>query len=304
MKQQLNNYLSLLKSYNYSIARLQQVEKVISKLICYVKESLGKTNWVEVTARDLESFLECWKNIPKKDTNEPRQKVENYCVSCIKVFFLYLQKQQIRLDNPTLDLPLQRKDLGKNRALSEQQIKQLMQLPNTETEVGLRNRALIELLYATAIRVSEAANLNLSDVDTLNQQIWIRKGKGSRDRLIPLTENASYWIDQYLLLSRPILAMQNKLSSQALWLSSVKGTRLYKSTFTQLVSDYAKQLGIKASGHILRHSCATHLLWHGANIRHVQKLLGHNCLAATARYTHARLIDLRNISSTLELNDE
>ena len=181
MKQQLNNYLSLLKSYNYSIARLQQVEKVISKLICYVKESLGKTNWVEVTARDLESFLECWKNIPKKDTNEPRQK-----------------------DNPTLDLPLQRKDLGKNRALSEQQIKQLMQLPNTETEVGLRNRALIELLYATAIRVSEAANLNLSDVDTLNQQIWIRKGKGSRDRLIPLTENASYWIDQYLLLSRPI----------------------------------------------------------------------------------------------------
>ena len=204
MKQQLNNYLSLLKSYNYSIARLQQVEKVISKLICYVKESLGKTNWVEVTARDLESFLECWKNIPKKDTNEPRQKVENYWVSCIKVFFLYLQKQQIRLDNPTLDLPLQRKDLGKNRALSEQQIKQLMQLPNTETEVGLRNRALIELLYATAIRVSEAANLNLSDVDTLNQQIWIRKGKGSRDRLIPLTENASYWIDQYLLLSRPI----------------------------------------------------------------------------------------------------
>ena len=74
--------------------------------------------------------------------------------------------------------------------------------------------------------------------------------------------------------------------------------------FIQTYLSYAKQLGIKASGHILRHSCATHLLWHGANIRHVQKLLGHNCLAATARYTHSRLIDLRNISSTLELNDE
>ena len=159
----------------------------------------------------------------------------------------------------------------------------------------------MEVLYATGIRLAEAHKLDLYDVDTSTDLLIVRQGKGGRDRVVPLTENASAWLSRYITGARPELAAglrlrqttknksQSKASTPALWLS-LEGRRLSKQMIAQRISGYAGQANLKATPHTFRHSCASHLLRGGASIRHVQRLLGHRGLETTEIYYAQRIV--------------
>jgi integrase/recombinase XerD len=188
-------------------------------------------------------------------------------------------------DDPTsrIQAPKLPRHLPKN--LSETQIVALLDAPNTETTLGLRDRAMLETLYATGLRVSELVGLTLSQV-SLDMGVVRVVGKGNKERLVPMGEEAIGWIKRYLETARIELAARGR--SDALFLTARRGP-LSRQAFWQLIKRYGVKAGIAAaalSPHTLRHAFATHLLNHGADLRVVQLLLGHADITTTTIYTH------------------
>ena len=171
------------------------------------------------------------------------------------------------------------------KTLSEAQVEALIAAPDTATPLGLRDRAMLETIYATGLRVSELVNLKLFEV-SLNDGVVRVTGKGNKDRLTPLGELAIAWIERYLAEARPeILAGRQ---DDALFVTG-RGHAMTRQAFWQLVKRYALSAGIapeRLSPHVLRHAFATHLLNHGADLRVVQLLLGHADISTTQIYTH------------------
>lgn len=170
------------------------------------------------------------------------------------------------------------------KILSENQVEQLLGAPNTQTILGLRDRAMLEVLYATGLRVSELVNLKLLEV---NLQVGVVRiiGKGNKERLVPLGEQAIDYLEKYLSGARPEL-LDNK-SSDAMFVTA-RGGAMTRQTFWYMIKRHAKVAGIQTnlSPHTLRHAFATHLINHGADLRSVQMLLGHADLSTTQIYTH------------------
>jgi len=219
-----------------------------------------------------------------KESQQPRCR---QWLSLIRSFFIWLNRNGCLLYNPAERLAFPRPEQSLPDVLNESKMARLIETPDTTTAIGLRDRALLETLYATGIRRREAHRLDLYDIDTAAQRLTVRLGKGQRDRLVPLTETAAHWLTRYLTAARPELAAgkwlgkgqrrgQPKLipPTAALWLS-VTGRRLSYQMIADRICDYALQAGVKASVHTFRHCCATHLLRGGASLRHVQQLLGH-----------------------------
>lgn len=210
-------------------------------------------------------------------------------------FFQYLLLQQLRTDNPAerLKNPTMAQRLPK--VLSEFEIETLLNAPDCKTPLGLRNRAMLEVLYATGLRVSELVNLSLNNLSLTDGVVRVL-GKGNKERLVPLGEVATDYLAQYLKGARAILSHTQKAST-AVFLSK-HGTAMSRQAFWQIIKMYAQTAGIdskRLSPHVLRHAFATHLINHGADLRSVQMLLGHSDISTTQIYTHianARLKEL------------
>lgn len=205
-------------------------------------------------------------------------------LSALRAFFAHRVRNGARADDPTalLDPPKLPRSLPK--ALGESQIDALLAAPDASTPLGLRDRAMFELMYACGLRVSELVNLPATAVN-LRQGVLRVTGKGSKERLVPLGEEAQHWLERYLADARPHLAGRRALAPLFLNASGEAPTR---QQFWQLVKRYAGAAGIdpvKISPHGLRHSFATHLLNHGADLRALQMLLGHSSLSTTQIYT-------------------
>jgi integrase/recombinase XerD len=201
-----------------------------------------------------------------------------------RYYALQLQQATIRAD-PTARVraPKLPRRLPKN--LSEAQVEALLAAPDPETTLGLRDRAMLETLYATGLRVSELVGLKLAQV-SLDMGVVRVMGKGSKERLVPLGEEAIAWIRRYLASARATLA--GPARGDAMFVTG-RGGALTRQAFWALVKRYAKKAGIPAaslSPHVLRHAFATHLLNHGADLRVVQLLLGHADITTTTIYTH------------------
>jgi len=183
--------------------------------------------------------------------------------------------------NPAAVIPTPRLEKRLPSFLDEQQVVRLLEAPMGEKWLGLRDRALLETLYSTGIRVSELVGLNFSDLDEISGTIMVR-GKGKKERLCPIGETAMRTIRSYVA-KRP----KKSRVPYALFISQ-KGTRLTVRQVDRLFIRYLAQVGLPAaiSPHSLRHSFATHLLEHGADLRSVQELLGHSSLSTTQIYTH------------------
>jgi integrase/recombinase XerD len=168
--------------------------------------------------------------------------------------------------------------------LSEDQVELLLHAPDTDTDLGLRDRAMLELLYATGLRVSELIGLREDQVN-LRQGVLRVTGKGQKERLVPLGEVAMDWIQRYVKTVRPVL-LAGTLEN-ALFVTHRK-SGMTRQAFWYLIKRYAAQFGIRAhlSPHTLRHAFATHLINHGADLRAVQMLLGHSSISTTQIYTH------------------
>jgi integrase/recombinase XerD len=210
-------------------------------------------------------------------------------LSSLRAFYAWLLRRGMRSDDPTalLDPPKLPRSLPK--ALSESQIDALLAAPQVDTPLGLRDRAMFELMYAAGLRVSELVGLPANAVN-LRQGVVRVTGKGSKERLVPLGEESQYWLEKYLAESRPQLAGKTNPESLFLDGKSLGGNRKPPSRqqFWGLVKRYAAAAGIdpgKISPHGLRHSFATHLLNRGADLRALQMLLGHSSLSTTQIYT-------------------
>jgi len=188
-------------------------------------------------------------------------------------------------EDPTLRVVAPRRPRRLPKSISERQVEALLAAPDVASDLGLRDRAMLETLYASGLRVSELVGLKRGQV-SMDAGVVRVLGKGSKERLVPVGDEAIHWINRYLASARPTLAAHSK--SDDLFITA-RGTAMTRQAFWALVKRYATIAGIPAatlSPHVLRHAFATHLLNHGADLRVVQLLLGHADITTTTIYTH------------------
>jgi integrase/recombinase XerD len=214
-------------------------------------------------------------------------------VACTRGFFRYLAVARHRSDNPADDLHAPRVWTTLPKYLSIEEVDHLLAQPDVKTPRGLRDRALIEVLYATGLRVSELVSLRSGDLH-IEAGYLTCTGKGSKQRLVPLGDEAASWLLKYLREGRTVLL---KRASPRLFVNARGGGALTRSGFWRILKAYGRQAGITRglSPHVLRHSFATHLLERGADLRAIQLMLGHADLSTTQIYTHVLEARLRTL---------
>jgi integrase/recombinase XerD len=228
------------------------------------------------------SSLQAYLGARLKQGQSPRSTAR--FLSCARGFYHYLLREgRITLD-PTLDVDSPRLGRPLPKALSEVEVDRLLQAPDLEQALELRDRTMLELLYACGLRVTELTSLQMVQL-SMNQGVVRVFGKGSKERLVPVGEEALRWLQRYL--AGPRGELLKGVPSEVLF-PSRRGTQMTRQTFWYRIKIYAQRAGIKKhlSPHTLRHAFATHLLNHGADLRVVQMLLGHSDLSTTQIYTH------------------
>ena len=212
---------------------------------------------------------------------------------CLKTFFRYLLRTEAVLCDPTSDLELPKvRDQLPRDILTKKEIGELLCAPDLHSLYGIRDRAILEVFYSTGIRVSELCGLVVEDADLRNEELKV-KGKGGKERIVPLGEVVCDYLEFYLKESRPKLASRD----EELLFVTKSGRKFHYTNVSHMVRDYGKKVGIKkrVTPHSLRHTCGTHLLKGRADIRQIQKILGHASIGTTQRYTRVEIGDLKKV---------
>ena len=214
-------------------------------------------------------------------------------LSTLRRFYKYLKQNSLIEVDPTHLIKAPKIGRPLPESLTENDVNLLLKAPDIDTTLGLRDKSMLELLYATGLRVTELIELKISQIN-LNQGYLKIIGKGNKERLVPAGDEAIHWLRQYIDQARPLLA--KKVASDTVYLSK-RGEGMTRQAFWHILKRNAKAQGIKKhlSPHTLRHSFATHLLNHGADLRVVQMLLGHSDLSTTQIYTHIAQARLKQI---------
>jgi integrase/recombinase XerD len=238
------------------------------------------TSWEEVTEKEVMGFTLFLRERSYANSTLARR------TAAIKAFFSFLEGNKFVSSNPTADVKSPRVDRCPPRAISPNQVDDLLELPlRTSTPEGLRDKAMLELLYATGMRVSELVSLDVTDVDLEKNSVRCI-GKAERERHLPMNETTTTAMEEYLSIGRTQLLRNNFQTLDALFLNH-RGRRLTRQGFWLILKSYAEELGLKGlTPHTLRHSFAAHMLNNGAELRKVQQLLGHASLSTTQIYTH------------------
>lgn len=265
-----------LSAYRRDLARLQIFAKGLPKAA------------PALTRQDLEAFIRDAMTDGLSPTSAAR------LVASVRGFFRYLRLHGDVSENPAEDLHAPRLFAALPRFLSTTDVDALLAAPDVRTPGGLRDRALVEVLYATGLRVSELVNLRLTDI-RIDQGYLQCLGKGNKQRIVPLGDIAADWVRRYLKDGRP--QFTKKKDGPWLFISARGSHRLSRGGFWQILKDYGIKANIKAhlSPHVLRHSFATHLLERGADLRAIQTMLGHADLSTTQIYTHVLEARLRQV---------
>ena len=240
----------------------------------YLKKKLDV---IKASEDDIESYLRHFQELGFSNSTINRK------LSALKHFFLFLAKKKLIDSNPAIGFsgPKNIKSLPKSMSIID--VSSLLDAPDSTSFIGLRDKAMLELLYATGVRISELINLQYTNID-LNRSLIKVMGKGSKERMIPFGDNALSWLMQYINFRR-----KNNLSLNSRdFFISQQGTKITRQAFWHRVKQYLIQTGLpmEVSPHTLRHAFATHLLNNGADLRSVQMLLGHSDLSTTQIYTH------------------
>ena len=261
----------------------------------FVEKGLSK-NTVEAYRNDLNEYLK-WINLQQisdyKLITEPqindfiaslfkknlKSTSVNRKISSLKAFYLFLVRKKKIKTTPLSEIVTPKKDQYLPISMSENEVEKLLNSPDTSIHIENRDKAMIEMLYATGMRISELVNLKITDIDNERSVLKVF-GKGSKERLVPFGEKASDSLNSYL-------SERKKSLSKEVFLSN-RGTKMTRSGFWQRIKIYLSRSGLKnsISPHTLRHAFATHLLNRGADLRSVQLLLGHSDLSTTQIYTH------------------
>lgn len=217
-------------------------------------------------------------------------------LSSMRRFYRYLLREEVLQEDPSLRIDAPKLGRPLPKTLTEQEVEKLLAAPDITTPMGLRDRAMLELLYASGLRVSELVTLTLLQVN-FQQGVVKVMGKGSKERLVPLGEEALHWMQRFMREGRGLFLGERR--SDALF-PSKRGAAMSRQAFWQLIKRYAVLAGITKplSPHTLRHAFATHLLNHGADLRVVQLLLGHSSLSTTQIYTFVAQERLKGLHAT------
>ncbi len=216
-------------------------------------------------------------------------------IASLRRFYRYCLRENLIDIDPTLQIESPKLPRSLPKSLNEQEVEELLNAPDINQPIGLRDRAMLELIYASGLRVSELVTISVNEVSTQDGVVRVT-GKGSKTRLVPMGEEAADWIVRYIKYGRPEI-LQNKMSD-ALFVTT-RAAGMTRQAFWYLIKRYALIAGIDKpmSPHVLRHAFATHLLNHGADLRVVQMLLGHSDISTTQIYTHVARERLKKLHS-------
>ena len=254
-------------------------------LAAYRRDMQGFSQWLQVQSLTLEHAGENEVQAYFADRfDQTRASTANRRLTVLRRFYQWALREKHVSTDPTLKLLTAKQAPRLPQTLSEAQVEALLAAPNTDTPLGLRDRAMLELLYASGLRVSELVGLPMLSLN-LREGVLRITGKGNKERLVPFGEEAADSLQNYLSQSRPVLL--GKQNSPAVFVTQ-QGTAMSRVMFWKLIKKYAllADVHVPLSPHTLRHAFATHLLNHGADLRAVQMLLGHSDISTTTIYTH------------------
>ena len=277
----VREYLSYLQ-VDKGLARnsVESYERDLAKLEIWADKN--NFDLLELTRRDLREWLIDLASAQLSENSKRR------LISALRGFYKFLQFDGHIQKNPAEDLIAPQKGLYLPNFLNQTDIENLLKVPDTQTEIGLRDRAILELMYACGLRVSETVDLKMSDID-VDQGILTCKGKGSKTRKVPIGKAAIEYLKNYLIVRRE----KENIEINNLFVS-VLGKPTNRQTIFKFIKNYAEKIGLEnVSPHTLRHSFATHLIQNRADIRSVQQMLGHADISTTQIYTHITDTHLR-----------
>ena len=280
MKDQMNEYLHRLRiEQGLAVNTIKSYERDLKKFSDFLSSNQKITSFSAVTKKEILLFL------TKLHDEKLAASSISRMISALRKFHQYLLQEKVITANPIEDIKLPKKKQRLPQSLSIKEVDQIIDTPDVKTTLGLRDRAILEVLYATGLRVSELVNLSLTDLH-LELGFIQTIGKGNKERIIPLGEEAVYWVEEYLATSRPFLAKGRKETAH-LFLN-FHGKGFSRQGIWKNLNVIVRDAGIKknVSPHVLRHSFATHILENGADLRIVQELLGHADISTTQIYTH------------------
>jgi len=252
-------------------------------------KSLAKKSLVDVDKLDVSEFL------AQRYDEGISARSSARILSSLRRFYAYLVREKLLTNDPTALIEPPRIGKPLPHSLSEKDVDLLLNAPEISSVLGLRDKAMLEMLYATGLRVSELVNLTLSQVN-LRQGVLRVTGKGNKERLTPIGEEAIFYLESYMQQSRPALLSQRPCEEVFV---TNRAAGMTRQAFWHIIKRYAKkaEISVHLSPHTLRHAFATHLLNHGADLRVVQLLLGHSDLSTTQIYTHIANERLKELHS-------
>ena len=275
----LKEYLSVLRlERNLSENTIASYKNDLTSLSHFLEEK-NVADPSDISVSDLTNFFKSLTGFGLSSTSTARY------FSSVKNFFIYLYSNKYIRKNPVERLSVPKLSKNLPVVLTVEEVDSILSVPCVNEKLGLRDKALLELLYACGTRVSELINLKVSDL-FFNDEVIRVFGKGSKERVIPVGSSAIHWVNEYLLKSRPLL--EKKLKSENILFLNNRSTKLSRMGVWKIIDKYAKEAGIKKEvhPHTFRHSFATHLLEGGADLRAVQEMLGHADISTTQIYTH------------------
>jgi integrase/recombinase XerC len=285
----IDQFLTHLRAnQNYSRHTLESYGLDLRQFLVFL-ENEQIDAFTEIDYRTIRKFLAFLKNNNFTKTSVARK------LACLRSFFKFLCREGYLANNPvrTITTPKREKHLPK--FLYSDEIRGLLELPDVGNELGIRDRAILEVFYAGGLRLQELVDLKLRDLDLSRGYLRVF-GKGAKERLVPIGVPAQQALEDYLRRARPLLLQRQKQPVEAVFLN-YRGTQLSGRSIERMLDKYLKQLVLnrKISPHTLRHTFATHLLDNGADLRVVQELLGHVDLSTTQIYTHLTKERIRSV---------
>ena len=265
----------------------------VGNFIAYAK-TLGRTNAAEITRSDIASYVESFfkrrtqRGSPVKTVTVARRLAD------VRHFFRFLHRNEHILLDPMEDFEYPRFVYNTRDIFTVDEMARFLDSIDTAGKHGERTRAIFELLYSSALRIREAVNCNQNDVDLAQRILLVRDGKWGKDRFVPFSEVAGHYVKQYIIGERKATALRLRDKCDALFLTvygRINGDSIRRS-FKETLQK-AGLAGRRLTVHSIRHSCATHLVEAGADVRYVQELLGHASIETTVKYTHLRMEHLK-----------
>jgi site-specific recombinase XerD len=283
-------YLSALAEAGYAAGSIQKEGAILDEFMQWLLLRLPSDDVREISRELLIEYLSFLAHSPSRRTGKLRSgSYRKSCVSCVKKFFVTLEERGMILSSPLRGI--ETKVSMEERSIpgmSEEEVCRVLDAIDPDSTLGIRDRALFELLYSSGLRAGEAAAIRIEDIDLSERLVRIRPGKCGKDRVVPITEVAKLFILRYME-TRP---------SEGVLFATLSGGVLSSHAINSRFHYWRMEAGVDREGlsaHSLRHACATHLVARGADVRYVQELLGHASLQTTVRYTKERIENLRRI---------